>query len=76
MLTKIATTLAAVLIAATTAQAASVVHKHQSAYADKTAVVGKRARASMAQMPVVATPTSVDHLSRYRNGALSAPAGR
>ncbi len=76
MLTKIATTLTAVLFAATTAQAAPVVHKHQGVYTDKTAVVGKRARASMARMPVAATPIGADHLSRYRNGAMSAPAGR
>jgi hypothetical protein len=75
MLTKIVTTLAAVLIAATTAQAASVVHKHQSVYTDKTAVPGKKARASMAQMPGAATPTGRDHVSRYRIGAMSAPAG-
>jgi hypothetical protein len=75
MLTKIVITLAAVLIAATTAQAAAVVHKHQGVYTDKTAAVGKKARASMALMPAAATPTGIDHQSRYRNGAMSAPAG-
>jgi cytoskeletal protein RodZ len=38
-------------------------------------MMGEKARASMALMPAAATPTGVDHLSRYRNGAMSAPAG-
>jgi hypothetical protein len=75
MLTKIVTTLAAVMIAATTAQAAALVHKHQGVLADKTAAVSGKVRASMALMPAVATPTGADHLSRYQNGAMSAPAG-
>ena len=135
MLTKIMTTVAAVLIAATTAQAAAVVHKHQSrsALTNDTVMAAEKARvsmgltravpsdqtptgtdsnapecgfaaetdatpsgpipcnpknivttpqmrdgkarASMALMPAAATPTGADHLSRYRNGAMSAPAG-
>lgn len=75
MLAKILTTFAAVLIAATTAQAASVVHQHPGVYTDKAAAAGKRARASMARMPLAVRPAGIDHLSRYRNGAMSAPAG-
>jgi hypothetical protein len=75
MLTKIVTTVAAVLITATTAQAAAVVHKHQNRSALTNQTAGEKARASMALMPAAATPAGVDHLSRYRNGAMSAPAG-
>lgn len=133
MLAKIVTAVAAILIAATTAQAEAVVHKHQSrsALTNDTAMAAEKAdastaltraipsnqtptsidsnapecgfaaetdatpsgsipcnpknvvttpkmvggNASMALMPAAATPTGADHLSRYRNGAMSAPAG-
>lgn len=69
-------TLAAALIATTTAQAATVIHKHQtrSALTNETAMAGKTGRAAMARMPSAAAPTDRD-LSRYQNGAQSAPAG-
>ena len=53
MVTKIMTIVGAVLITATTAQAAAVVHKHQNRNAStkQTSVVGEKARASMAMAP-------------------------
>jgi hypothetical protein len=76
MLTKIMTTLAVALLATTTAQAATVGHKHQTrnALPSETAVVGPKARASMARMSATTSPTGHD-LSHYQNGAQSAPAG-
>ena len=77
MLTKTMTIVGAVLITATTAQAAAVVHKHQSrsALSNQGVVVGEKARASMARMPTAITRGTLDDQSRYHNGAMSAPAG-